>query len=1649
MGSRASLSEKGQDLFDTPGAELPGYVREVARGVMRQGKTKSQAIGIAIGMIKKWAAGGGGVNADTRAKAAKALVQWNAAKAKAHATPNKSDLSNPAYMNFLASTGVLVDFANADNKGSKKDDDKNKGKGKNGGKQRYKHGWIPVDENGKPTGPAEPPEWLKNAKAKHKAAGGKTAQELRKEAAAKEFKRKKEEAERPAKEAKEKREKAAREAKAKAEKVQREKEAKERKAETAANTKAREREALINKAYSQAIEDKKAGRALTPQQKAVVTHVLKRRRKERGKLRKVSLANDDKPTHGEEGCVNVLDLSSRFPSGQLAFRYKHNWILINPAIPSRGKFGGALARKYGAKSGTTTKGHFEPKAGGGKKFVPTSTGHATPTAVDKQLKALAIKSPAPHTKDAYKLAAAEKAQKKASTPVMPPKFKAVAEKQAAATQASLKAKQSGTYTDASAAAKAHADAFVIAKKANAPKTAAQHKEHAQQWAKEAAALKKAEAAEKVKAAEEKAAANAKAEADKKAAEEKDKAEKKAKIAELKSKADELLDVAEKMPGEANEVNKSKQFEYAGKLYDQAAITADTAGMPGTSKAMDSKANAAWSQAEHWSGKAAEAKQKKQAELDAQQKFEEQKKEAFAAYSKAHDLPPYASSENKANAFKAAHTELEKAAELNGKAGNPPDSLLEAKIEQSQTLAEKYDNDAVMDKQEFTKNVLVDYDDAVAQGKTNVAKALKIAALKPGASDLTEKDFAAIDGLHTPDPQQQAPEKKTAPAPAPKFTKGEAQIFVSGGTPKTVSGLGAPGGNLFIHKAEGNASGYSVTSLKAGKKLPGSFTTQKEAKKAALWMQQNGPKNWTDDSVSAWKKDEPDAYADFMKGVSGKAWNDSASTPTPAPAPRQYKPDTTFTPQQEAMLSTYATHVVPNNIPGDAKLWSNYMKAVYTSKGDTSSEKLKALIAAKKDLTALGVTSPQFVGVSEAFHASYKEKSAPVSPVAPTPEAKKSPSLVPKMSSEKNAVVMDAYFSVPEEEIDKAPPSVWKNYLKASYDTQVIAGKLGLTTDPDEKADLQEQLKVSSQNGADAHKVLIDNGVPNQVLQDVNTHMGPYAKLVAEGESGTDVLNGPKAQPKANKPVAKTRDRAESHLKATGTTLGSHGAKVMEGADGKQYLVKPQPGWQTDLDLATNAMQHKLGLPAPGMKKVTVDGKPASSQTMLDAEPAFPNGFDPAKLSKADHIAIQKQMAFDLLVGNHDAHDGQWLRTTDGELVAIDLGQSFKFGIGNDAGHTPAGNVGTPVYAAYLASNPPIQPEAAAVAAKIAAMPKGELYATFNTYAYSAADAGKLPAGKNAQQFLGDLKTHADGIQQHFGKQFGQSVPAAPDKGSDAAKNAKARLTPEWKVTLPDSGGMYTDGGAIKGLLNKPADTPAEEVQKKLATRDLLNQFEKKHGKKFDTSKVSNPGGMPFTPATGGHITNHPFYDDAKGEGYEPVENHVNANGGWKPSDAGLPGNKGAYIYSGGAYAPINKQLRHGTGPKGGENDAVIAAMDKEFATVPPLDSSIVVSRKMDGKGPFSKAPPYMQAGGVFVDHGYSSTSKDPSIWPGAVHMQVRVPAGTKVLDLNHTAGSQHSSEQEILLDRDTHYRVVSDGPNPGGSGRLIVVEVVPGPKVKA
>lgn len=72
-----------QNWVDRAGG-LPKYIRMVAHALMRAGKPKSKAIGMAVGIVRNWAEGKGHVSPKVRAAAAKAIAEWEAKRAGSH-----------------------------------------------------------------------------------------------------------------------------------------------------------------------------------------------------------------------------------------------------------------------------------------------------------------------------------------------------------------------------------------------------------------------------------------------------------------------------------------------------------------------------------------------------------------------------------------------------------------------------------------------------------------------------------------------------------------------------------------------------------------------------------------------------------------------------------------------------------------------------------------------------------------------------------------------------------------------------------------------------------------------------------------------------------------------------------------------------------------------------------------------------------------------------------------------------------------------------------------------------------------------------------------------------------------------------------------------------------------------------------------------------------------------------------------------------------------------------------------------------------------------------------------------------------------------------------------------------------------------------
>lgn len=279
--------------------------------------------------------------------------------------------------------------------------------------------------------------------------------------------------------------------------------------------------------------------------------------------------------------------------------------------------------------------------------------------------------------------------------------------------------------------------------------------------------------------------------------------------------------------------------------------------------------------------------------------------------------------------------------------------------------------------------------------------------------------------------------------------------------------------------------------------------------------------------------------------------------------------------------------------------------------------------------------------------------------------------------------------------------------------------------------------------------------------------------------------------------------------------------------------------------------------------------------------------------------------------------------------------------------------------------------------------------------------------------------------------------AAKDVKTEAPKKYTAE---DFHVTLPGPG-MYADGNAITSAVEamKKADSAGAsgaEIDARLAAiQEAKAAFKEKHGVEFAGEKVEKTTApkSAFVPQLG----HGEFFNAAKEAGYHHPDFNEDVTEGWTPPH----GTKAALkVYTGSGYSSINAQLRK-YGTTGGTNDDNIARIDKAFEAAPGLSKPMVTVRRLHDDGPFPGFPPPMDEGAEYIDYGYGSTSKSTTAWSGSVVMEVRMPKGTKVVDVNHNnVVSASTGEQEVLLPRGAKYRVVSDSKD--GYQRNIVVEVV-------
>lgn len=78
-------------LWGDKSAQLPAYIQNIAKALIRSGHGESSAIAMAVGAVKRWASGRGKVTPEVRAAAGKALAEWEKLKAEHSKSKSSND----------------------------------------------------------------------------------------------------------------------------------------------------------------------------------------------------------------------------------------------------------------------------------------------------------------------------------------------------------------------------------------------------------------------------------------------------------------------------------------------------------------------------------------------------------------------------------------------------------------------------------------------------------------------------------------------------------------------------------------------------------------------------------------------------------------------------------------------------------------------------------------------------------------------------------------------------------------------------------------------------------------------------------------------------------------------------------------------------------------------------------------------------------------------------------------------------------------------------------------------------------------------------------------------------------------------------------------------------------------------------------------------------------------------------------------------------------------------------------------------------------------------------------------------------------------------------------------------------------------------
>lgn len=292
------------------------------------------------------------------------------------------------------------------------------------------------------------------------------------------------------------------------------------------------------------------------------------------------------------------------------------------------------------------------------------------------------------------------------------------------------------------------------------------------------------------------------------------------------------------------------------------------------------------------------------------------------------------------------------------------------------------------------------------------------------------------------------------------------------------------------------------------------------------------------------------------------------------------------------------------------------------------------------------------------------------------------------------------------------------------------------------------------------------------------------------------------------------------------------------------------------------------------------------------------------------------------------------------------------------------------------------------------------------------DQGKAkPAAAGAKEMLTGHKLVEAKFKENTGGKKLAPLEGGKEKIKAAVQTGADAPTAKWIMTAEEQAAVEKQYGSVEIAHGKAQGYYQQEMkQKEASAKAEASQKAAALKEKAEADKIAND------PETKAH------YEVLAGITGGSAKEYINAAAS-KVKYAGLSGKisppEAAHIiaYSGSHYRPVNAQLREGvmTEQQWGFAKALNNALDK----LPAYDG--VTYRKATIEEQFAKN---YKAGMIVEERGFTSSSKNSSVWSGSLQFEIHGKNGRDISKLSSSPG-----ESEVLFKSGSRFRVTSRAGN--------------------